>query len=82
VAQLAGSAPRADREQTKAFCRTFAKAMSQEEPHRFLPTLSKAERRGRILIDCLRNGTCDRDRLLRTRYTRGIPRPRSAMMLR
>src|SRR6185437_7459789 len=49
-------APRADWEQTKAFCRTFAEAMSQEEPHRFLPTLSKAERRGRILIDYLRNG--------------------------
>jgi bifunctional non-homologous end joining protein LigD len=49
-------APRADWEQTKAFCRTFAEAMSQEEPHRFLPTPSKAERRGRILIDYLRNG--------------------------
>ena len=35
-------------------CRTFAEAISQEEPHRFLPTLSK--RRGRILIDYLRNG--------------------------
>ncbi len=44
-------APRAGWEQTKAFRRAFAEAMSQEEPHRFLPTLSKAERRGRILID-------------------------------
>ncbi len=48
--------PRSDWDQTKAFCRGLAEAMSQAEPERFLPTLSKAERRGRILLDYLRNG--------------------------
>ncbi len=49
-------APRADWEATKAFCRKFAEAMSQEEPHLFLSVLAKTERHGRILIDYLRNG--------------------------
>ena len=49
-------APRADWEQTKLFCRSFAEAVSQEEPERFLSVLAKAERHGRILIDYLRNG--------------------------
>jgi len=40
----------------KPFCRAFAEALSEEEPDRFLSTVKKADRRGRILIDWLRNG--------------------------
>jgi bifunctional non-homologous end joining protein LigD len=43
-------------EVVKPFCRSFAELMSDEEPQRFLPTLKKVDRRGRILIDWLRNG--------------------------
>jgi bifunctional non-homologous end joining protein LigD len=49
-------APRADWDETKAFCRAFAELMSEQEPDRFLPVLQKAQRKGRILIDWLRNG--------------------------
>ena len=49
-------APRAEWEEAKAFCRAFAERLSEEQPKRFLPRLAKAERRGRILIDWLRNG--------------------------
>jgi bifunctional non-homologous end joining protein LigD len=40
----------------KPFCRAFAETLSQEQPDRFLSTVRKADRRGRILIDWLRNG--------------------------
>jgi bifunctional non-homologous end joining protein LigD len=40
----------------KAFCRAFAELLSEEQPDRFLSTVKKADRRGRILIDWLRNG--------------------------
>jgi bifunctional non-homologous end joining protein LigD len=40
----------------KPFCRAFAEMLSQEQPERFLSTVKKADRRGRILIDWLRNG--------------------------
>ena len=40
----------------KPFCRAFAETLSQEQPERFLSTVKKADRRGRILIDWLRNG--------------------------
>ena len=49
-------APRAGWEEAKAFCRSFAETLSNEQPQRFLPRLAKLERRGRILIDWLRNG--------------------------
>ncbi len=48
--------PRADWGEVKAFCHALAETMSQAEPERFLPTLKKVDRRGRILIDWLRNG--------------------------
>jgi bifunctional non-homologous end joining protein LigD len=48
--------PRAGWEQVKPWCRAFAELMSQEQPQKYLPTMSKADRRGRILIDWLRNG--------------------------
>ncbi len=48
--------PRADWGEVKAFCHALAETMSQDAPDRFLPTLKKLDRRGRILIDWLRNG--------------------------
>ncbi len=48
--------PRAEWESVKPWCRAFAELMSQEQPQKYLPTMSKADRRGRILIDWLRNG--------------------------
>jgi bifunctional non-homologous end joining protein LigD len=40
----------------KPFCRAFAEAMATEHPSRFLAHLKIADRRGRILVDWLRNG--------------------------
>lgn len=37
------------------FSRRFAEALSQAEPDRFVATMSKAKRKGRIFIDWLRN---------------------------
>jgi bifunctional non-homologous end joining protein LigD len=48
--------PVADWDRVKPFCRTFAEALSEEQPDRFLSTVRKLDRRGRILIDWLRNG--------------------------
>jgi bifunctional non-homologous end joining protein LigD len=48
--------PVADWDAVKPFCRAFAETLSQEQPERFLSTVRKADRRGRILIDWLRNG--------------------------
>lgn len=39
----------------KDFSRRLAEAMSQTEPERFVATMSKARRKGRIFIDYLRN---------------------------
>jgi bifunctional non-homologous end joining protein LigD len=49
-------APQADWDAAKRFCRAFAELMSQDDPKRFLARLKIADRRGRILIDWLRNG--------------------------
>jgi len=48
--------PKAHWDVVKPFCRAFAETMSQEQPDRYLPTLKKVDRRGKILIDWLRNG--------------------------
>ena len=40
----------------KAFTRSIAEAMAKARPERYLATMSKAARRGRIFIDYLRNG--------------------------
>ena len=40
----------------KAFCRAFAERMAAEEPTRFLAHLKIADRKGRVLVDWLRNG--------------------------
>ncbi len=45
-----------DWDEAKAFCHAFAETLSQEQPERYLPTLKKEDRKGRILLDWLRNG--------------------------
>jgi bifunctional non-homologous end joining protein LigD len=39
----------------KTFCRDFAKQLATNEPQRFTANLSKAQRKGRLFIDYLRN---------------------------
>jgi bifunctional non-homologous end joining protein LigD len=48
--------PAADWDAVKPFCRDFAETMSREAPDRFLAHVKIADRKGRILIDWLRNG--------------------------
>lgn len=48
--------PGPDWDEAKAFCHAFAETLSQEQPNRYLPTLKKVDREGRILVDWLRNG--------------------------
>jgi bifunctional non-homologous end joining protein LigD len=48
--------PDADWDRARAWCRAFAERAAREAPELYVATLSKAGRRGRILIDWLRNG--------------------------
>lgn len=48
--------PRADWAETKPFTKAIADAMAADAPGRFVATVSKAKRSGKILIDYLRNG--------------------------
>ncbi|VVT26113.1 DNA ligase D [Rhizobium sp. EC-SD404] len=41
--------------EVKGFSKSFAAAFAEEEPDRFVATMSKAKRKGRIFIDWLRN---------------------------
>lgn len=43
-------------DEVRAFCRGFAEAVSEAHPDRYLAHVKIADRRGRILIDWLRNG--------------------------
>ena len=47
--------PQADWPAVKSFADRFARALAQAEPDRFVATMSKAKRKGRIFIDWLRN---------------------------
>ncbi|WP_134681727.1 DNA ligase D [Paracoccus ravus] len=47
--------PKADWKAVKAFTKAMAESMSRDEPDRFVATITKSKRRGRILIDYLRN---------------------------
>ena len=47
--------PAADWDMAKTFSHTMAQAMAADSPDRFVATVSKAKRHGRILIDYLRN---------------------------
>lgn len=48
--------PRADWAAVRAWCRDFARRMEAEAPDRYVASVPKARRRGRILVDWLRNG--------------------------
>ena len=48
--------PDADWSVVKPFCKAFAELMAAQEPTRFLAHLKIADRKGRILVDWLRNG--------------------------
>ena len=48
--------PRTEWEDAKAFCRAVADFMVRTAPDRFIATMSKAARKGKIFIDYLRNG--------------------------
>ncbi len=47
--------PHAEWSAVKDFAERFAQALSQAEPDRFIATMSKAKREGKIFIDWLRN---------------------------
>lgn len=47
--------PAAEWPAVKSFADRFARALAQAEPDRFVATMSKAKRKGRIFIDWLRN---------------------------
>jgi bifunctional non-homologous end joining protein LigD len=42
-------------EEFKAFAKSVADAMTRDEPNRYIATLSKAKRKGKIFVDYLRN---------------------------
>jgi bifunctional non-homologous end joining protein LigD len=48
--------PGADWTVAKAFCRAFAETMAQDAPDRYVAHVKIEDRRGRILVDWLRNG--------------------------
>lgn len=47
--------PRADWDEVKAFCRSVAEELTRRDPERYVATMSKAKRNGKIFIDYLRN---------------------------
>ena len=47
--------PRAEWPEVKSFADRFARALAANEPDRFVATMAKAKRKGRIFIDWLRN---------------------------
>ncbi|MFW7266448.1 DNA ligase D [Gluconacetobacter sp. Hr-1-5] len=47
--------PEADWETVKAFSRTLAQTMAADRPDRYIATITKAKRHGKILLDYLRN---------------------------
>ncbi len=47
--------PHADWPAVKTFCKGLAEAMAADGPERYVATIAKAKRRGKILIDYLRN---------------------------
>jgi bifunctional non-homologous end joining protein LigD len=49
-------APRSEWPAVKEFCKAFVDAWVREAPTRYVANVSKAQRRGKILLDYLRNG--------------------------
>ena len=48
--------PRAGWDDVKGFCRAVAEELTRREPERYVATMSKAKRKGKIFVDYLRNG--------------------------
>jgi len=48
--------PRAEWEEAKAFTASIAEAMSRDDPKRYVATMSKRARQGRVFVDYFRNG--------------------------
>jgi bifunctional non-homologous end joining protein LigD len=48
--------PRADWDEVKTFCRAVAEELTRRQPERYIATMSKAKRQGKIFVDYLRNG--------------------------
>ncbi|HEY3665491.1 MAG TPA: DNA ligase D, partial [Polyangiaceae bacterium] len=48
--------PQADWDTVKAVCRSLAEELARREPERYVATMSKAKRTGKIFVDYLRNG--------------------------
>lgn len=48
--------PKAGWDEVKAFAKAIADSMAEDEPGRYVATVAKAKRKGKILIDYLRNG--------------------------
>jgi bifunctional non-homologous end joining protein LigD len=64
--------PLTDWKQAKSFTASVAEAMAREQPDRYVATLGKRARRGRIFVDYLRN---DRGSTAVAAYsTRALPR--------
>ena len=47
--------PKAEWPAVKTFCHGLARSMASDDPKRFVATIAKAKRKGRILVDYLRN---------------------------
>lgn len=47
--------PQAEWPVVKAFCQALARSMASDEPDRFVATITKSKRQGKILVDYLRN---------------------------
>ncbi|MBM3563588.1 MAG: DNA ligase D [Alphaproteobacteria bacterium] len=52
---MAPVTPKAEWPQVKAFTKSIADAMAKDSPGKFVSTIAKSERRGKILVDYLRN---------------------------
>lgn len=48
--------PSAGWDEIKEFCRSVAQELTRREPQRYIATMSKAKRKGKIFVDYLRNG--------------------------
>ncbi len=48
--------PRAEWDEVKAFAKSIATAMASDSPERYVATVTKSKRKGKTLIDYLRNG--------------------------
>ena len=52
---IAPLTPKADWPEVKAFCKAVAQRLAEAQPDRFVATMSKAKRKGKLFIDYLRN---------------------------